>query len=187
MSTYRERREAKAERLRGWADKREERGTARLAQVDAVGSAIPFGQPIMGAADARRRERLRESTGRAFQDLDKATEMRRRADSIEAAAGRAIYRDDPDAVERLQAKLADLEAQRDRIKQYNATCRKAAKLGGVGDLSILSDAERTDIATLARVAAFQLGPGGAFPSYKLSNLGATIRKEQARLEELRGQ
>lgn len=178
MGTYRERRAAKAERLREWAQKREERGSARLAQVDAVSSAIPFGQPIMGPRDARRRERLRESTGRAFADLEKAEEMRQRAASIEAAADRAIYRDDPDAAERLAAKLAELEEKRERIKRYNASCRR-----GAPDLSLLDEGERADIARLQELAGWQC-KGGAFPGYVLSNLGATIRKERERLAEV---
>lgn len=184
MSTYRERREAKAERLREWADKREAKGSATLERTGAAYDAIPFGQPIMGARDRARREKLRESTGRGFADLSKAAEMRSRADGIEAAAARAIYTDDPDAAERLAEKIGRLEAERDRIKTYNASARKAAKSGGVGDLSILTERERADVATLLRVAPYQLGPGNALPAYKLSNLGGTIRKERQRLEGL---
>lgn len=44
--TYRERRLAKAERLREWADKREEKADATYSTAHNIGSQIPFGQPI---------------------------------------------------------------------------------------------------------------------------------------------
>lgn len=44
--TYRERRLAKAERLREWADKREEKADAAYSTAHNIGSQIPFGQPI---------------------------------------------------------------------------------------------------------------------------------------------
>jgi hypothetical protein len=47
MSTYRERREARAERLREWADKRAEKAGAAAERASEMGAAIPFGQPIL--------------------------------------------------------------------------------------------------------------------------------------------
>ncbi len=81
-------------------------------------------------------------------------------------------------MERLTAKLAELEAQRDRIKRYNASCRK-----GAPDLSLLDDAQRESHEGTMRVAAWQC-KGGAFPAYALSNLGGTITATRKRLEEI---
>jgi len=187
--TYRERREAKAERLREWADKREAKSKAALSQADAMYDAIPFGQPILvghysEGRDRRYRDRAWNTMGRGVEHGRKAEEMRRRADNIEAAAERAVYSDDPDAAERLTERIAELEAERARIVAYNKSCRKAAKTGGTGDLSLLDDRQRAEIATLARVCPYQVRDGGAFPSYATSNLSGNIGRLRKRLAAL---
>jgi hypothetical protein len=186
--TTRERKEARAERLREWSDKREAKSDALHAAGDLreERSGIPFGQPILVGHHSERRHRnaidkAHNATRRAIENDQKAVEMARRADGIEAAAAVAIYSDDVDAKERLTEKIARLEAERDRIKAYNASCRKAAKTGGTGDVSLLDAAQRADIATTARVCAYQLRAGGAFPAYALTNLGGNIARLKQRL------
>lgn len=178
--TYRERREARADRLRGWAAKREERASADLATGDQYRGDIAFNtQP--GHIPERARLIARED--RAYASLAKAASMSARAATIEAQADRAIYSDDPDAPERLRERIAELEAERARIVAYNAAVRKAGKVTPEA-LALLDDAQRADLDVIARVAAYQLRAGGQFPSYATSNLSGTIgavRKRIARL------
>lgn len=181
MTTHRERRAARAERLRDWADKREAKADTLHEQARAKADMIPFGQPILvGHYSEGRDRRYRDSIARGFdksyEHQKKADEMRAKAANIDAAAERAIYSDDPDAVERLEAKLADLEAQRARIKAYNASCRK-----GTPDRSLLSEAQVADLESCLKFAAFQC-KGEAFPPYALSNLSGTINATRKRLE-----
>lgn len=183
MSTYRERREARAERLREWADKREVKAEQAYSAARQTADMIPFGQPILVGHHSQRRaerdfDRIHRNMGKSIEHAKKAEEMRRKADNIEAAADAAIYSDDPDAAERLADKIATLEAERDRIKRYNATCRK-----GAPDRSILTDDEVRDLESCLRYAAFQC-KGEAFPSYVLSNLGKKITTAKKRLAEL---
>jgi hypothetical protein len=189
MTTYRERREARAERLRDWAEKREAKSRAALDQSAAMVDAIPFGQPILvghysEGRDRRYRDRAWNTMGRGVEHARKAEEMSRKADNIEAAAERAIYDDDHDAADRLRERIAELEAERARIVAYNKSCRKAAKTGGTGDLSLLDDRQRKDIANLARVCPYQVRAGGAFPAYATSNLGGNINRYRKRLAAL---
>lgn len=182
MSTYRERREAKADRLREWADKRDTKAETAHDTAKRTADMIPFGQPIMvghhsESGDRNRRARMNSNFDKAFEHSNKADEFRRRADGIERAADNAIYSDDTDAIERLEARIADREAERDRIKAFNATARK-----GAPDTSILTETEQASILSIAKVASYQLSKGGGFPGYTLSNLGATIRKDKKRLE-----
>jgi hypothetical protein len=171
--TYRERRMAKAERLRGWAAKREQDAAAVFEAGRPFTSDIAFNtQP--GHIPFRAKLIARED--RAVQSLTKAGEMASRADSIEAAADRAIYSDDPDAVEALEARIAELEAERDRIKAYNASCRK-----GSPDESLLDEKQRRDLATIRRVCSYQLGKNGQLPGYELSNLSGNINRNRKRL------
>ena len=185
MTTYRERREAKADRLREWADKRDTKAKTGFKKADDIAGMIPFGQPILvghhSEGRARRdQDRIQSGMRSGIENSRKADDFRRRADGIERAADNAVYSDDVDAIERLEARIAVREAERDRIKAFNATARK-----GEPDLSILTSREQEKILSIAKVASYQLGKGGAFPGYHLTNLGATIRKDKKRLEGLK--
>lgn len=187
--TTRERREARADRLDGWAAGNDVKaGQAYQASHDAT-AGIPFGQPILVGHHSERRhrraiQRSDDAMRRSVEAAGKAQEQQQRAENVRAAAARAIYDDDPDAIQRLTAKLRDLEGQRDRIKAYNANCRKAAKTGGTGDLALLDAAQQKDITTTMRVCPYQVGAGGQFPSYALSNLGGVITAAKQRIAKL---
>src|SRR5262245_35957501 len=132
MSTYRERRLDRASRLREWAAKRATRSTGNFRRAHDLVSGIPLGQPILvGHHSERRHRRTLEKSDNAMrrgvEDSRAAEEMSSRAANIEAAVDAAIYRDDPDAIERLTAKIAELEAQRTRYKAENAAYRKGDK------------------------------------------------------------
>jgi len=186
--TYRERREARAERLRLWAAGRDAKSAASFARVDAITDNIPFGQPILVGHHSERRarrdaERIHDGMRAGIDHADKAASMRARADNIEHAADHAIYSDDPDAIERLRAKVAELEATRDRVTAYNKAVRKAGHVTADA-LAILDDRQRADLDSLARYAAYQLRAGGAFPAYATSNLSGQISKARDRLASL---
>lgn len=187
MSTYRERREARAERLTEWADKRETRGTAAVEHAREMGSAIPFGQPMLVdhysyGRDRRYRDRIGRTYDRGFADLAKAEQMRSRAAGIAAAADHAIYSDDVDAIARLEARIADLNAERDRIKAFNASCRKTPG----GDVELLDAAQRAQLTSVRTHCPYQLGKQGQMPGYALTNLSGNIRRQVQRLAALRG-
>lgn len=182
--TYRERREAKVERLRGWAEKREEKAEAAYGTATAIGEHIPFGQPILvGHHSQKRAERDRDRIGaamdRSVEHAAKAESMKSRAAGIESQLSRSIYDDDPDAIEQLEKRVADLEAERDRIKAYNASCRK-----GKPDTSLLDKAQQAELVSIVRVTPYNVGKGGQFPSYVLSNLGGNIKRNRDRLAKL---
>jgi hypothetical protein len=191
MATYRERREARAEQLREWAGHREAKQDALwdAARTDEATTGIPFGQPILAGHHSERRHRaaiarMDRAMSAAVENERKAESMAGRADEIEAQAAAAIYSDDTDAVDRLREKLERLEAERDRIKTYNASCRKAAKTGGTGDTSLLLEEERRDLAATAQACPYMIGKGGSMPAYKLTNLGGVITSTRKRLAEL---
>ncbi len=185
--TYRERRFAKAERLREWADKREAKADATRKSVDDLAGMIPFGQPILvghySEGRARRdQDKIHNGMRSSIDNYSKAAEFRSRADGIEAAAENAIYRDDEDATEKLAARILEREAERDRIKAFNASMRK-----GELDFELLDGKQKVNYLSIVKNAPYQLGNKGTFPGYALSLLGASIRKDKKRLEELEGQ
>lgn len=177
MSTYRERREAKAERLRGWAEKRETQASAVLASHERYRGDVAFyTQP----GHIPERARVIAQSDRAFESLQKAENMASRANSIEGALATSIYSDDPDAIEALEARIEKLEAERSAIKAYNASCRK-----GSPDESLLTDKQRRDLAGVKQHSAYSLGKGGQFPAYALSNLSGNISTQRKRLVQLK--
>src|ERR1035437_4050647 len=119
--TYRERREPRAERLRGWADKRNATATAALESQPELRHDWAF---ITQPGQIPERTRMNARDDRAFESLTKAESMTSRADGIEAQLDHAIYDDDPDAIERIRERIAGLEAKRDQMKAANAEYRK---------------------------------------------------------------
>jgi len=163
IMTYRDRRQAKADRLRGWAAKREVSAKAVLASHETYRGDIAFAtQP--GYIPLRARVIAQDD--RAYESLAKARQMADRADGIEAAAAHAIYSDDPDAIERLTERIASLEAERNRAKIANAAYRKA---------------HRDEFKTMSAYARSQALP---FPSYVITNLTGNIARQRQRLVQL---
>jgi len=161
--TYRERRLAKADRLRGWADKRTSDAQATLASDPELRSDWAF---ITQPGRIPYRDRMNKRDDAAMRSLNKADDMSRRADGIERAAENAIYSDDPDAVERLQEKIAGLEAKRAAMKDANAAYRKNHR------------------SELAAMTAYERSTSVPFATYELSNLGGNIGRLRERLADL---
>lgn len=178
------------ERRQEWASKASARSAAAFEGAPRLADAIPLGQPILVGHHSERRarrdqERIVRGMHRGVEEQRLAQHHASTAAGLADALERSIYSDDSDALEQLRARIAEREAERDRIKAYNATCRAAHKAGQpFGDVSLLSDEQRRDLHTTARVAAYQLRPGGAFPAYVLSNLAGRIKADRDRLAEV---
>ncbi len=92
-----------------------------------------------------------------------------------------IYSDDPQAVEKLQAKLDKLTAMHARMKEINAYFRKHATALGCPGLSD-EDAAKLD----RRVQEGYSWEKQPYPSYILSGNTAEIRRLRQRIEEVSG-
>jgi DNA repair exonuclease SbcCD ATPase subunit len=161
--TYRERREARAERLQEWAGRREERAAAVFKAGEPFRGDTAFNtQP--GHIPFRARLNARED--RAHESLSKAASMRSRAGGIASQLESSVYDDDPDAIEQLRARLARLESERDKAKEVNAAYRKEHK----GELAAMGRWERD-----------QAMP---YPGYHFQNLSGNLSRQRARLARL---
>ena len=175
--TRRDRRLARAEQLREWADKREKRAEEAAARAEQIARMIPMGQPILEGHHSERRhradlDRIERGQRGALESWEKASEFRRRADEIERQAAHAVYADDEDATERLRERIEEREAELARRKAANAAARRGADWRAG-----LTDA---DVARGERNMAYW--PGGTdvpFPDVK--NLAAAIRRDRKRL------
>ena len=98
-------------------------------------------------------------------------------DKIRSTGMGGISADDPNAIEKLQAKLEKLEATQEMMKAVNAYYRKHKTLEGCPHLSQKS------------IEAFQSGMaegggGSPFLPWQLSNNNANIRQVRSRIEQL---
>lgn len=188
--TRRERLERKVDRRDEWADKATQRSAAAFSAADRIAQAIPFGQPILVGHHSERHHRrdvarIEGGMRRGCEEQAKAQHHTEKAAGLAHQLATSIYSDDEDAVERLREKLAGLEAERDRIKAYNKSCRVAAKGGQpFGDLTLLDEGQRKDLLTTARVCPYQIGKGGSLPAYVLTNLGGNISRAKERLVDI---
>lgn len=164
--TYRERREARAVRLRGWAEKREAAAEATLHSQPELRHDWAF---ITQPGHIPERARMIARDDRAHESLKVADGMTNRAANIERQLDRAIYNDDPDAMERLTEKLATLTAERDAMKAANLAYRS-------------DKVHRMELAALT--SSYQRDLAMPHQSFELSNIGATIRATAKRIEAL---
>ncbi len=164
MSTYRERREARAERLQERAGTREERAAAVFKAGEPFTSDYAFNtQP--GHIPFRAKLIARED--RAHESLAEATGMRSRADGIEGQLATSIYDDDPDAIAQLRERIARLEAERDAAKAANAAYRREHK---------------AELA--AMTSAYDRRQAVPYPSYHFQNLSGNLSRQRDRLARL---
>jgi hypothetical protein len=179
--TYRERRMRRVERLRDWAPAHDRKSEAGFNAARVIADGIPMGQPILVGHHSEKRhrrdiERIDNGMRKGIEEARIADRMRSRADAIEEQAEGAIYSDDPDAVERLEERLAELEAERTRIKAFNAACRKAKTFVR----GILTEAEERRLLRTFELCPYHKPEKGA-PSYHLANLSGNIKRQRDRL------
>jgi hypothetical protein len=190
--TYRERRERKAERLRGWAEKRKAKsGAAFKGAHDAI-DGIPPGQPILVGHHSEKRhrgalERHDQRMRAGFEHQEKARSMESRAAEIDRQAENAIYSDDDDAIERLEERIAELEQQRERIKVSSKAIRKYGleALMQPAPPFELTQKEKRDALSLMSCTPYHKVESRGWPSYYLQNLGGNITRNRKRLEQLK--
>jgi hypothetical protein len=179
---YSQRQEDRAERYERRAEAAEAESNAAYDQSHKIIGAIPMGQPILiGHHSEKRHRRDLDRADHLMQKCaeasEKASYYKNKAES--ARSNSAISSDDPEAVQKLQAKLEKLTASQATMKAVNAWYRKHKTLDGCPDLS---PAVRQEIE-----CSWSRGwyVGVPFPPYALSNNNAEISRIKKRLTQLR--
>lgn len=121
---YEERRQARIDRLREASARESNRSAEAFKRSHDLVKDIPLGQPnIIGRpALPRLREKSVSALNQAIEHDNTAAYYAERAESAEN--NRAISSDDPEAIEKLKAKIAKLEEERERVKVFNKAARK---------------------------------------------------------------
>jgi len=179
----RERLERKLEKRREWAGKAEARSDARFNAAHNLADAIPLGQPILCGHHSERH--ARRDAERIANNMTKGCEESRLAEhheacatGIERALERSVFSDDADAVEKLEVRIAENEAKRDKMKLVN----KLFKKGDAEGLAALGLNLESLKARLAGRFSWDQQP---FAKFELTNLGARIRADRERIEEVK--
>ena len=173
--------ENKLQKRLEWADAREASATQKINAAVDMTKVIPMGQPILVDHYSAKSHRslLARSDNKmrsGIEDHNMAQHHSEKAAGLEAQLDSCIFSDDTDAVEQIEAKIAELSAERERWKAYNASCRK-----GAANLDLLDEHQKPDMLSIMRVTSYNVGKGGSCPAYKLQNLGANIRRYEQRL------
>lgn len=177
--TTRERLERKLEKRREWAAAAAARSEEAFNRAHNLTAPIPFGQPNVGGRLTGVLKRANSAMSRSCAESDKAQYHEDKAEGLERALEMNIYSDDPDAVEKLQARIAELEEIQD-------TCKIANKVIREKKLTDEEKAEKIAMLTGAKLeAARQWVAAGGFPSYSLTNNNANIRRLEKRLAEIK--
>lgn len=181
VADYEAAREAKADRYRDYAARAAGRSAAAMDREHAIADMIPMGQPILVGhhSEGRARRdisRMDSLIRKSIEEDGKAAYWQRKAASVESE--RVVRSADPDAVRKLQEKLAGLEAQRERRKAINKQLKAGATLDSLA--STLTAHERNELAVVEQMFR------GARTRYDLTNVGAEIRRLKERIAALEG-
>lgn len=178
---FEEHRQRRIENAKRQAEKAEREAERLYSEAREMSSAIPFGQPILVGHHSEKRDRnYREKThnkyGKAFKTQDKAGYYAEKAETIES--NDAIFDDDPQALQKLEAKLQQLQESQDFMKSANKYIKKKDR---EGFLSLPNASEKL----WREVNTPDVMGGIGFADYKLKNNNANIRRVKERIEKLR--
>jgi hypothetical protein len=179
-SDYQEQQDARKARYQARAERAQVESEVTFDAARDMASAIPLGQPILVGhhserRDRRYRDRIHNTFGQAVALADKAQHYERKAGNT----GRAgIASNDPQALEKLAAKLVKLEHLQTTMKRAN----QALKQGDEATLAELGfNAEQ-----IAELQTPDYSGRLGFAAYQLQNNGAEIRRIKQRIKELEG-
>lgn len=179
MNAYEQKQAARRERYEQRAAKASQEAEATYKHARTMAEAIPFGQPILvghhsEGRDRRYRARIHETFSKSFALQDKAKHY---ADKAAAVGTGGISSDDPDAIDKLRAELARVQAAQDKMKAANRLIRKNDRAGLAEELGFspeqIEELFKPDFC--GRIG---------FPSYALSNNNANARRIEQRIKEL---
>lgn len=180
---YNQRQDARRERLLERSEEAKNKAHGVFQQVKELGRYCPPGQPILVGHHSERRHRnhlasMDRLDRKGFAELEKSKELEKRAAAVGTGG---IASDDPEAIDKLREELSSLEAQQALMKAANAALRKSkTPEARIQSLVCLGIPE----AEAQQLIVPRFGTNGGFPSYKLTNNNANIRRIRLRVEEL---
>lgn len=184
MNSYERRQEARRQRYEELAEKNRKEAANRFGAAREIGSHIPFGQPILVGHHSEKRHRA--DAARIHNNMRKGVEASDKADYYAgkaASVGKGgISSDDPEAIDKLQEKLAGMEARQEQMKAANKIVR-SKKLGDEEKIAGLKELGITAAVAKSLMEGDYMGRTG-YASFELSNNNANIRRVRERISQL---
>jgi hypothetical protein len=185
--TRRERLENKLRKRQEWAESRQRDADRCFEAAHKATENIPLGQPILVGHHSENGHRA--ALARSDSNMAKGCESLAMAEHHEAKAGgiehqleNSVFSDDGDAVEQLEARIAEREAKRERMKKINAAHKRFVEDPASLDAADLTEAEKKAIREYVPAYSWEPHP---FPPYSFQNLGASIRRDKERIEDIK--
>ena len=175
---FAERREARIERLHDAADHHAAASASAMDRAHAAVAGIPLGQPNIGGKLTPCYKRHDAAMMKSIDEGDKAAHYAHAAEAAEQ--NRAISSDDPEAITKLKAKLAALEALQEKMKAVNKALRMPNVANGDTELAKLG----YDAISIRKLRTPDFCGRIGFPSYALTNNNSTIRTVRTRIAQL---
>ncbi len=183
-TAFEEKKAARVQRMQGRSAKLRAEAEAVYAKARAIGDHIPMGQPILVGHHSERRHR--RDLKRIDGAYSKAAKLSREAETLaprarSAERNKTISSDDPNALEKLRAKIADLDEDRARGVAINAAIRKGGDvLAALTKLGLKQDIARK---FLEKDFAGRVG----VPDYQFKGNSAERRRLEQRVKVLEAQ
>lgn len=182
MNEYERKKQARIDRYRDRADKARGESAALSRQASDMLSAIPPGQPLLVdhysyKSDKRYRERIGKKMDQAIAADEKADYYEQKARAAEQNT--AISSDDPEAIQKLTAKLTRLKDTQSLMKKVNAYYRKHQTCRGCEGITPEQAAELDE--KMANAYSWETAP---YPPYLLSKFNQEIHRIEKRIEQL---
>lgn len=180
---FEERKQNRIDHANEQAAKNEQKAKSLYDQAKKMASVIPFGQPILVGHHSEQRDRnyrnkIHNTFGKSFEAQDKAAYYENKVESIES--NNAIFSDDPQAIEKLKAKLKSLQDAQRFMKAANKCIKKQDKAAFL-QLPFATEKIWNQLNT-----PDYLNRTG-FASYSLQNNNANIARTKKRIEYLESQ
>lgn len=183
--TRRERIARKIEKRTDWAESRTQESARRFDTAHNAVAGIPPGQPILVGHHSERHHRADldrhdRNMRAAFESQDTAQHHKSVAVSLQRALDTSIFSDDRDAVQALEARIAEREAESERMRFVNKAHAKYLKTGKLD--AALTPAEIVRIQNYKPAYSWEPHPHAPF---ELSNLRGRITADKKRLEVIK--
>lgn len=184
-SNYHEKRASKLVRFTKLASKAHKESEAAFKLSTSMADVIPFGQPILvghhsEGRDRRYRKRIRDLMGKSVHLDKKAAHYENKVQNLES--DHVISSDDPDAIQKLKAKLAGMEKNQEIMKAGNKII-KSKKLNEVEKVDGLVALGLTEKQALEIMQPDFCGRIG-FASFNLTNNNANMKRVKDRITQL---
>jgi len=179
---YEAKQAAKKARYEELAESHRQQSDARYNAAKQLGDMIPFGQPILVGHHSERGHRA--DLKRINTNMRKAVEHGDTAKYYDCKADRVgkggVSADDPEAVQKLKAKLEKLEKTQTMMKAVNSALRLQDKVKGNEKLRVLGISDNS----IDKLRSPDYVGHVGFPPYRLTNNNANMRRIRERIASL---